>query len=98
MSEFKQKLKKIAKLTPEAFFRVCDYSYMKEVSSMDFKNKIKEYELGLDEKTIIRICATLDEDFNGFITLEEYYFALECYNCRCEMYGPFDDLGQFDSF
>jgi Sec-independent protein translocase protein TatA len=27
MTDFKQRLAKVAKLTPEAFFRVCDYGY-----------------------------------------------------------------------
>ena len=41
MNEFKLKLQKIAKLTPESFFRICDCNYQKEIASGDFKNKIK---------------------------------------------------------
>lgn len=42
MNDFKHRLVRVANLTPEAFFRVCDYSYQKEVSTEDFKNKLKK--------------------------------------------------------
>ena len=31
-----------------------------------------------------------DEDFSGAITIDEYYFALDTYNCRVEGHSPFD--------
>lgn len=98
MTNFKQSLAKVAKLTPEAFYRVCDYNYAREVSTGDFKNKIKELELGLGEKCLHRLVSVLDEDFNGSISLEEYYFALDTYNCRSEEYGPLDNDSNFVSF
>ena len=33
----------------------------------------------------------MDEDNNGIINISEYYNALEAYNCRGEVIGPFDD-------
>jgi Ca2+-binding EF-hand superfamily protein len=77
---------------------LCDYNYQKEVSTGDFKNKLKEFELGLSEKTMARLIGVLDENYNGSISLEEYYFALETFNCRCEPYGPFDNQTGADSF
>jgi len=97
MNEFRQRLKKVVNITPEAFFRICDYQYSKEVSTADFKKKIQEIGLGLAEITIHRLISVLDEDFNGSISLEEYYFALDTYGCRCEDYGPFDG-SKFISF
>lgn len=78
MQGFKRKLAKI-KLTPESFFRICDYSYMKEVSTGDFKKKLGELQLNLDEKTVHRLVSILDEDFNGCITIDEYFYALDTY-------------------
>ena len=33
----------------------------------------------------------LDEDLEGNITIQEYYDALEAYNCCGEKHGPMDD-------
>jgi hypothetical protein len=40
----------------------------------------------------------MDEDFNGVIGLEEYYFALEAYGCRGEELSPLDGDPHFVSF
>jgi Ca2+-binding EF-hand superfamily protein len=40
----------------------------------------------------------LDEDYNGSISLEEYYFALDTYNSRGEVYAPYDDDKDFVPF
>jgi len=37
-------------MTPEEFFRSCDLYYKKEVSTTDFIKKVKEAELGLNER------------------------------------------------
>lgn len=47
MNEFRQKMSSIGKRTPEAFYRMCDYNYSKEVSTGDFKNELNKLELGL---------------------------------------------------
>jgi len=74
---------------------MCDYGYTQEIAVGDFKKKIKELELTISERTLHRLVQIFDEDFNGTVTLDEYFFALEVYNCRCEEYGPFDNDPKF---
>ena len=98
MTDFKQRLAKVAKLTPEAFFRVCDYSYRRELSTGDFRKKLSELELGLSEKCVHHLVSIMDESFSGAITLEEYYFALEAYGCRGEELSPLEGEPNYVSF
>ena len=40
----------------------------------------------------------LDEDLEGNITIQEYYDALEAYNCCGEKHGPMNDHDNYISF
>lgn len=41
--------------------------------------------LGISESQIVRIILILDEGFNGFINKENFYKALDSFNCRIEL-------------
>ena len=40
---------------------------------------------------MFKLTQILDENSDGVITMDEYYFALETYNCRGELYTPNSD-------
>ena len=72
--------------------------YKKEVSIPDFVKKVEDAELGLDQRTLHFITTLLDEDYNGSISLEEYYFTLDTYNSRGEVEAPYDGEETFVPF
>ena len=96
--EFKRRLMKKCQMNPEGFFRACDTMYKQNVAVEDFKHKVKELNLGLDDRTLSKLVQILDEDFNGDISLDEYYFALDAFNCRTESQAPFDNDPTFISY
>lgn len=96
--EFKKKLMKKCQMTPEGFFRSCDVMYKQSVPVDDFKYKVKELNLGMDERSLSKLVQILDEDFNGDISLDEFYFALDAFNCRTESESPFDSDPTFVSY
>jgi len=49
------------------------------------------FKLEISDAQIDRLVYIIDEDKNGIINISEYYNALEAYNCRGEVIGPFDD-------
>jgi len=91
LQTFKQKLAKKG-LTPEAFFRTCDDSYRQSIPAEKFKQMIHNFDLKLQRGQVSRLVLILDEDMEGNITLEEYYNALEAYNCSGEKHGPTGDM------
>ena len=78
-------------MTPEELFRGLDMFYKREISTGEFRRKLQSLELGLSEKDIHRLALIFDEDFNGSITLDEYYFGLDTYNGRGEDIAPYDN-------
>lgn len=52
----------------------------------------------MSEKSIHRLVNVLDEDQEGNIQFEEYYYALEAYNCRGEQDNQFASDPQFVPF
>ena len=60
--------------------------------------KANQMGLGLSERSLHRLCTLLDEDFSGKIELEEYYFALDVYGCRCEETSCFEKDPNFVPF
>jgi len=49
------------------------------------------FKLEISDAQVDRLLYIIDEDKNGIINISEYYNALEAYNCRGEVIGPFDD-------
>lgn len=98
LKEFKKLLHEKLKLTPEAFFRLCDADYEKAISCERFMSMLKQLNLVTAKSSLERLCAIFDEDLNEEITLEEYYSALESYQVRGEETGPFDDDPSYISF
>ena len=77
------------KISPEAFYRICDIEYQQTVTTSDFKKEVDKHDLGISEQNINRLITIFDEDHEGNITLQEYYNALDCYFCRGEQLSPF---------
>ena len=84
------RLKNKANLTPEAFFRACDFKYEKKVSNEYFKLQLAKYKLQLSRGQQSRLVIILDEDMEGTISLQEFYDALEAYECEGEEHQPID--------
>ena len=68
----------------EGFYRACDFKYNKQVRIGTFKNEMIKLNLGISEKNMNRIIATVDEDKSRIITYDELLFALEAYSCLTE--------------
>ena len=94
MLEFKQQLQQKGGLTPEAFFRACDVNYEQRVTSAFFKSQLYKFNLQLSRGQMSRLVLILDEDMEGTIGLEEYYDALEAYNCSGEKHHALDGSGR----
>ena len=86
LQEFKQRLAKKG-LTPESFYRTCDDTYSRSVPADKFKQMLANFNLQLSRGQISRLILILDEDMEGNITLEEFYNALEAYNCAGEKHS-----------
>lgn len=69
MQEFKKKLEKVMKISPEAFYRICDIEYQQTVTTSDFKKEVDKHDLGISEQNINRLITIFDEDHEGNITL-----------------------------
>jgi len=63
---------KAKRITPEAFFRICDVSYARSVSADQFKEQMETLNIRLTNTQQQRLMLILDENFTGRITLEEY--------------------------
>jgi Ca2+-binding EF-hand superfamily protein len=98
LKEFKKKLLEKLKMTPEAFFRLCDADYEKAITTDKFMSMLKQLNLVTGKSSLERLCTIFDEDLNDEITLAEYYSALESYQVRGEETGPFDDDPSYISF
>lgn len=85
-------------MSPEAFFRLCDKSYTKEISCTQFKYMIQKSGLKLPQSTLNNIITIFDEDLNGTITIKEFYNVLDSYGARGEENSPFDDDPDYISF
>lgn len=92
MNDYKRALEKIG-LTPEGFFRLCDVKYQQEISEQSFFMMLEQYDVVLQSPILNRLIAVLDEDGNSMITLDEYYGALETYQCRVELDSPYGAEG-----
>ena len=55
INEFRQKLMDAVRLSPEEFFRVCDYQGTKKVSTEEFKQKVKALELNITGTTLHKL-------------------------------------------
>lgn len=97
LQEFKQRLSKKG-LTPEAFYRTCDPEYKRMVGVDKLKMQINNFNLQLSRGQVSRLVLILDEDMEGTITLEEFYNALEAYNCGGEKHYPYDGTDYYVSF
>lgn len=97
LQELKTRLAKKG-LTPEAFFRTCDTSYLKTISVDNFKSNLSNFNLQLTRGQVSRLALILDEDMEGNITLQEYYNALEAYNCSGENHVDPDGSDYYCSF
>ena len=83
LQEFVSKLQ-AKKLTPEAFYRICDMGYQKSISKERFTEVANMLGLKLNSSTLRRLILIFDEDVNDRITLVEYQQALEAYNVGAE--------------
>ena len=57
-----------------------------------------DFNLQLSREQISRLILILDEDMEGTITLEEFYNAIEAYNCSGENHIPTDGSEFYVSF
>eukprot|EP00347_Sterkiella_histriomuscorum_P015188 403357982 len=87
--EFKNQLVK-KRITPEAFFRICDLEGLQTITVNHFKQCIERYQLKFSRGQMSRLVMILDEDMEGTITREEYYNALEAYNVTGEKHKSID--------
>mmetsp|Transcript_40469 Transcript_40469/g.38965 ORF Transcript_40469/g.38965 Transcript_40469/m.38965 type:complete len:107 (-) Transcript_40469:80-400(-) len=78
------------KITPEAFYRICDSEYKNEVRNDVFKDNMVKLGLQLSRGQLSRLIMILDEDVEGTITRDEYYNALEAYNISGEKHKTLD--------
>jgi len=85
-------------LTPEAFFRTCDTAYRKTISIDTFKKHLNNFNLQLSRGQVSRLVLILDEDMEGNITLQEFYNALEAYNCAGEKHTNPDGSDYYASY
>ena len=83
LQELKQRLLKKG-LTPESFYRACDDLYKRSIPVEKFKQMIQNFNLQLSRGQVSRLILILDEDMEGNITIQEYYDALEAFNCQGE--------------
>lgn len=83
LKEFTTQLK-AKRMTPEAFFRICDVSYSKSVPVDNFKQQVELQGLRLTRSQMDRLILLLDENMTGAIGLEEYQGALEVYGLAGE--------------
>ena len=97
LQEFKQRLAKKG-LTPESFFRTVDTHYRKAVTVDAFKKHLGNFNLQLSRGQVSRLILILDEDMEGNITLQEFYNALEAYNCAGEKHTNPDGSDYYASF
>ena len=81
----KQKLWKTCKMTPEAFFRSCDPQYQKKVRTDDLHQALVDLELEISERSMTKLIYILDEEQTCFVTVENFYFALEVYHSNTEL-------------
>ena len=84
-------MQKHAKITPEAFFRLCDTKYNQEFDHQRFREMAWQLKLELEEATINNVLAQVDEEKTKLVTIYEYYNTLEAFDCRGEKESPFDD-------
>ena len=90
MTEFVTRLK-AKKMTPEAFFRICDKAYARKISIEDFKANLDVFKLRLSPTQTERLMYILNEDCSDdYITYSEYQHALEAYDLSGEKHfvGP----------
>lgn len=52
---------------------------------------LSNFKLQLSKGQVSRLILILDEDMESNITLQEYYNALEAYNCAIENHHALDD-------
>ena len=97
LQEFKQRLAKKG-LTPESFYRTCDDCYKRSVPAEKFKNMLQNFNLQLSRGQVSRLVLILDEDMEGNISMEEFYNALEAYNCSTEKHHAFDGSDYYVNF
>ena len=83
LKDFAQQLTN-KKITPEGFFRICDPDYKMSVRVDSFKEQLNRLGIKLSKGQQSRLIMILDEDLEGTITREEFYNALEAYNCSGE--------------
>jgi Ca2+-binding EF-hand superfamily protein len=83
LTEFVSQLR-AKRLTPEAFFRVCDTDYCHTVTQEHFITKMDELRLKLSPTQSKRLMLLLDENFTGSVTLSEFQDALEAFKLQKE--------------
>lgn len=82
LHEFKDILQKQLGITPEAFFKLCDSQGKKSFNIGDFRKQILETKLVMSQKSVNRLIDAFDENLKGAVTIDEYYDALDAYDCR----------------
>jgi Ca2+-binding EF-hand superfamily protein len=63
---------KAKRISPEAFFRMCDSGYKKEITYEAFRFGINKLGLKLSKTQLMRLEYVVDEDGSKKITLEEF--------------------------
>ena len=79
MSQLKAK-----KITPEAFFRLCDANYTRNVPKEVFVQTMQNMGIRLSATQTKRLVMLFDENLSNTISLEEYQNALEAFSVSQE--------------
>ena len=83
MGTYVRGLKKLG-ITPEAVFRIADFSYKNYVESDYFRQVLANIKLGLTQKEISCLIFIFDDAYSGFITRQDYYNSLNAYKVGIE--------------
>lgn len=72
------------RITPEAFYRMCDINSSKKIPNETFAQCIRDFGIKMTELQIKRLLLLLDESFDNQIAYAEFCNALEAFDLDME--------------